>query len=221
MAEIKTQDLPAATFENYGSLIAAVEEEVGHSHGAWDLVTPEELVRAVLLKAPESLRAPSQPVGVPEGWKLVPIKCTEAMKDVGYPFEFSTISDGRLLAQSMWNELLAASPTPPAAQAIAALTAQEEDELERQVVNISDSAEEAAHYGVRLGYQEAIRRLSAAPAAAGDEVKPMTDEQIEHIRQNEPSQGEIASLEWHVDFARAIERHHGIVASAEAGKVGG
>jgi len=60
---------------------------------------------------------PAQPAPVvPDGWKLVPIKCTEAMKDVGGQFEFATISDGRLLAQSMWNELLCATPTPPAQQ---------------------------------------------------------------------------------------------------------
>lgn len=60
---------------------------------------------------------PAQPAPVvPEGWKLVPIKCTEAMKDVGGQFEFATIADGRLLAQSMWNELLLATQPPPAQQ---------------------------------------------------------------------------------------------------------
>lgn len=58
---------------------------------------------------------PAQPAPVvPEGWKLVPMKCDEAMKDVGIQFEFATVADGRLLAQTMWSELLAATPTPPA-----------------------------------------------------------------------------------------------------------
>lgn len=124
MAEIKTQDMPAATFENYGSLIAAVEEEVGHSHGAWDLVTPEELVRAVLLKAPESLRTTSQPVGVPEGWKLVPIEPPAEMT-----WAATVTADrewcyhvGRDDAKKLWAAMLAASPaiiaTAPSAAVI-------------------------------------------------------------------------------------------------------
>jgi len=68
------------------------------------------------IKAAENdqLRAELGKVRVPEGWKLVPMKCDEAMKDVGIQFEFATVADGRLLAQTMWSELLAATPTPPA-----------------------------------------------------------------------------------------------------------
>lgn len=68
------------------------------------------------------------------------------------------------------------------------------------------------------------RLLSAAPTAAGDEARPMTDEQILHIvdtyvgpiSQAHP----LDNSDW-IAFARAIEVRHGIVASAEAGKVGG
>lgn len=74
-------------------------------------------------QAIDQLADTAQPAPVvPEGWKLVPMKCDEAMKDVGIQFEFATVADGRLLAQTMWSELLAATPTPPAQEAKSAFT---------------------------------------------------------------------------------------------------
>jgi hypothetical protein len=65
---------------------------------------------------------------------------------------------------------------------------------------------------------------NATPTAAGDEAKPMTVEQIlhrvdTHVGGVSPKYP-LDNSDW-INFARAIEAHHGIVASTEAGKVGG
>lgn len=97
---------------------------------------------------------PAQPAPVvPDGWKLVPIKCTEAMKDVGGQFEFATIADGRLLAQSMWNELLLATPTPPAQAAADAQGTGEPmpEHAKQQYEFIRDRLNTPGMYGDRVG----------------------------------------------------------------------
>jgi hypothetical protein len=92
--------------------------------------------------AREALRA--QAASVPVGWKLVPVKCTSAMKDVGISYEYATVADGRLLAQSMWNELLAATPAPsPAPVAQEAADTGADERIERALgqfyMGVSDS----------------------------------------------------------------------------------
>jgi hypothetical protein len=47
---------PKVSEEEVTRIVAEVEESVGMGHGAWDMVDPREIVRAVLTAAKESTR---------------------------------------------------------------------------------------------------------------------------------------------------------------------
>lgn len=84
------------------------------AQGCWDAAChiQEMLTATDANNAADMVDDESAAPAVPAGWQLVPVKCTAAMKDVGMQFEYATVSDGRLLAQSLWNELLSAAPKP-------------------------------------------------------------------------------------------------------------
>jgi hypothetical protein len=57
-------------------------------------------------------RHASQPAGavsVPDGWKLVPIECTEEMRGAGNEGAAPYMVD----AKKLWREMLAIAPSPP------------------------------------------------------------------------------------------------------------
>ena len=104
------------------------------------------------------------------GFVMAPKKCTEAMKDVGIQFEFATISDGRLLAQTMWNELLIAATQAPLQQA-ALLT---DDEVAQRInlacTNLFDRAGTTSFRIARSIEQAILAKLQATqePVHAGE-----------------------------------------------------
>lgn len=211
MAEIKTQDI----------LNAAQRAGCAHNNG----VTGEFILcatEAQLSAFAESLRTTSQPVGVPED---LPLAVTSAPAEIWLDLGFDPNEEDAHfsnLVDVTWSEDnptdfgikyvradLTASPTPPAAQGDPQVgTADERAAF--------DSWKQLMFSGVTAwDAWQARAALSAAPTAAGDEARPMTDEQIDAIASDN-------SLDTIHAVARAIERHHGIAAqSAEAGKVGG
>lgn len=82
--------------------------------GAVVPVTPEAV--DCLLRAVKSALAPSAsaPVAMPD-WKLVPIESTKAMNAAGYDSYRASIYQG-VWINSIYSAMLAAAPTPPAAQ---------------------------------------------------------------------------------------------------------
>lgn len=178
-------------------------------------------IEAVARAAAESLRTTSQPVGVPEGFRDELVQVLNQARCLSS----RTIGNEELASNIM--ALIApqvtASPTPPAAQA-----KDEEAAFEAWV-----TAGGRAHQLKldRHGMYEDLTvvawlagwmgraALSAAPTAAGDEAKPMTEDELNSVWQ--ASISDVNNRDFKTLFARAIERHHGIVASAEAGKVGG
>ena len=79
--------------------------------------SPVSLAAAALLRRiPEleaerdQLRAELEKLRVPEGWKLVPVKPTEKMVEVGYAAINCKATSPTRLA---WNAMITAAPTPP------------------------------------------------------------------------------------------------------------
>jgi len=58
----------------------------------------------------DQLRAELEKLRVPEGWKLVPVKPTEKMVEVGYAAINCKATSPTRLA---WNAMITAAPTPP------------------------------------------------------------------------------------------------------------
>lgn len=74
--------------------------QVAHWIGKFDEVKAER----------DQLRAELEKVRVPEGWKLVPVKPTEKMVEVGYAAINCKATSPTRLA---WNAMITAAPTPP------------------------------------------------------------------------------------------------------------
>jgi hypothetical protein len=100
---------PAQESVTDDDLLEAIEQEVGMSHGGWDMVATSEILAAFrkhLRATPASTAAPV----VPEGFVPVPIEPTEAMCAAGNDASAWHVRD----ADDIYRAMLSAAPKPDA-----------------------------------------------------------------------------------------------------------
>lgn len=90
----------------------SLAEAAFKSANDWGLAFDEAEAQALAdaEAALDQLRAELEKVRVPEGWKLVPVKPTEKMVEVGYAAINCKATSPTRLA---WNAMITAAPTPP------------------------------------------------------------------------------------------------------------
>lgn len=122
----------------------------------WAGTTRDVQIAQVLATKKLYIDPPAQPAPVPEGWKLVPTKLTEAMEDAAMAYVYINGFTRGAGPQSVYRAMLATAPTPPTQRQWVGLT-------DEEYIHITDTVFHQGHGLVAyyLAIEAALRKKNS------------------------------------------------------------